>query len=452
VSRAHAGAPQAGAASATVTSPGPAMTDEPRPDEPQPDDPRPRSSRLGSQLARQEVEELARAIRTLLRWPLLTAVRDPDAFELVRRHGERLITWFEEHCGWPLVVEPRRGYARLRKLRSDPDPSRPARRARSTRAPFDRRRYTLLCMVAAELARPGAMTTIGLLAQRVTAATAAEPAIPTFDPTVRDERAAYVDAIKLLEQYGVVQALDGSTDAFVDQAGAKVLYQVDETRLARLLAAPVSPSQLGGQPDLDGLIAERRYGDAADPGAEVAESQRNLWLRHTITRRVLDDPVVYLDDLTEAQRAYLGTLTGRRLVRQAAHDAGFTLEERADGLLAVDEDRIATDTTFPDDRSHVKHAALLLLDALVAAGRAGLDGVPTAELTARVESLLGRFPTWGRSYQSEDGPARLTREAVGLLCDFGLAARRDGMVAALPAARRYGITAPTAPATLGASG
>jgi len=72
-------------------------------------------SRLASQLARQEAEEIALAIRALLVAPLLTAERDMVALDLVRRHGEALTSWFDENCGWQLQVEPRRGYARLHK-------------------------------------------------------------------------------------------------------------------------------------------------------------------------------------------------------------------------------------------------------------------------------------------------------------------------------------------------
>ncbi len=78
-------------------------------------------------------------------------------------------------------MEPRQGYARLVKVRADADPSRPARRRRSTKAPFDRRRYTLLCLVAAEaLAAP--VTTIGMLAQRVVQAAGADDQIPPSTP------------------------------------------------------------------------------------------------------------------------------------------------------------------------------------------------------------------------------------------------------------------------------
>lgn len=390
---------------------------------------------LGSQLDRVEAEETSRTIRLLLAHPLLTVTSDPTGFDLVRRRRDALARWFEEHCGWRLVVEARDGYARLLKVRPEIDATRPLRRDRNTRAPFDRRRYTLLAIVCAELlATP--VTTIGLLADRVTHATAAEPDIESFQTSRRSERAAFVDALKLLERAGALRALDGTAESYLDSDTAKVLFQVDTTLLLRLLAAPHAPSTV----DLDDLAAltrEPRYGAAPD-GGETADAQRNLWLRHSLTRALLDDPVVYRDELTEAQLGYLTSPTGRRLIRQAAEQAGFVFEERAEGYLLVDPDGLATDQRFPDDGSHPKIAALVLLDQLVAA-----DGpVPDAELASHAGALLERFPSWARTYRSEDGAARLATDAVDVLCAFKLAARESGGVRARPAAARFAVATP----------
>jgi uncharacterized protein (TIGR02678 family) len=390
-------------------------------------------STLAGHLARQEGEEVAHAIRALLATPFLTAERDEAVFDIVRRRHDRLAAWFDRNCGWRLHVDVRQQYARLVKVGDRPDPSRPARRQRSTRAPFDRRRYALLCVVAAELLAAPA-TTIGLLAGRVTEATAADAELPTFDPTRREERAAFVDALTFLERYHAVRAVDGLTDSFVDAADVKVLYRVDTGRLLRLLAAPVPPSRVEGF-DLAALLREQRYGDAPDPHAEVAEAQRNLWLRHSVTRRLLDDPVLYYDELSDAQRAYLVTPTGRRITRQAVKEAGLVLEERAEGMLLVDPDAIATDDRFPEERNHAKHAALLLLDRLVAADGAVAD----ADLVAYVAQLLERFPAWAKTYQSQGGAARLAADAIDVLCGFGLARRTAGEVRARPAAVRYAL-------------
>ena len=390
-------------------------------------------STLAGHLARQEGEEVAHAIRALLATPFLTAERDEAVFDIVRRRHDRLAAWFDRNCGWRLHVDVRQRYARLVKVGDRPDPSRPARRQRSTRAPFDRRRYALLCVVAAELLAAPA-TTIGLLAGRVTEATAADAELPTFDPTRREERAAFVDALTFLERHHAVRAVDGLTDSFLDATDVKVLYRVDTGRLLRLLAAPVPPSRVKGF-DLAALLREQRYGDAPDPHAEVAEAQRNLWLRHSVMRRLLDDPVIYYDELSDAQRAYLATPTGRRITRQAVMEAGLVLEERAEGMLLVDPDAIATDDRFPEERNHAKHAALLLLDRLVAADGAVAD----ADLVAYVAQLLERFPAWAKTYQSQGGAARLAADAIDVLCGFGLARRTAGEVRARPAAVRYAL-------------
>jgi uncharacterized protein (TIGR02678 family) len=412
-------------------------------------------STLANQLAAAEREEVARAVRLLLARPLLTETSDPAGFELVRRRREPLAQWFDYTCGWSLVVEPRRGYARLAKVRAEPDGSRPARRARSGRAPFDRRRYVLLCVSAAELLSMP-MTTIGMLADRVVRATAADRALPAFDPVHRAERTAFVDVLKLLESYDVLRAVDGATEAYVASVDAKVLYRVDTTLLMRLPAAPVGASRLAVPPDevptrfedlLTGLVRERRYGAVAGDGTAddehgetaATDAQRNLRLRHSVLRRLFDDPVLYRSDLAADELAYVTSLTGRQILRRAVEQAGFLLEDRAEGFLLVDPDALATDVRFPDDTSTARVAALLLLEILCAAPA----GLLPEQLAEAGTDLLRRFPRWAKAYRSADGAARLAEDAVGVLRDVGLARRVGGRVVARPAAHRYRLTGTT---------
>lgn len=400
-------------------------------------------SRLGNQLVLAEREEVARGIRALLAAPLLAERAAPEAFDLVRRRQEPIRTWFDYYCGWTLTVEPRLGYARLVKVRVAADPSRPARRLRSGRAPFDRRRYVLFCVVTAELLTVP-VTTIGLLADRVSHATAADDVVATFDTASRAERMAFVDVMKALESMGALDAVDGSTEAFVESASAKVLYRVDPTLLLRLLAAPVGPSRLAVPPEevalrfeelLAAVTRERRYGLSSgrhSDTAGVSEVQRNLWLRHSVFRRLVDDPVVYYDDLSADERAYLTSPTGRQLTRRAAEQGGFTLEERAEGVLLVDVDGLATDTRFPDDASTAKVAALLLLDSM--------DRTTTVEqLRVTAERLLDKFPRWAKSHRGEDGLEQLVADALAVLTAFGLIRVASGVVTTLPAAARYAV-------------
>ncbi len=228
-------------------------------------------SNLSNQLAIAERDDVARGIRLLLACPLLSERSDGEVFDLIRRRREPIRQWFEYYCGWSLIVEPRLGYARLVKVGTSADPSRPARRLRSSRAPFDRRRYVLLCLTAAELLS-APMITIGMLADRISLASATDPVVAGFDSASHAERMAFVDVMRLLESYGVLEVVDGATDSFAESASAKVLYRVNSTLLLRLLAAPAGPSQLavpaGEVPlRLDELMTtvshERRYGRSA---------------------------------------------------------------------------------------------------------------------------------------------------------------------------------------------
>jgi uncharacterized protein (TIGR02678 family) len=179
---------------------------------------------------------------------------------------------------------------------------------------------------------------------------------------------------------------------------------------------------------------ERRYGT----GEGSSEVQRNLRLRHTVFRRLVDDPVLYFDDLSADERGYLSSPTGRQMLRKAAAEAGFVAEERAEGVLFVDPDEIATDSRFPDDAGHARVAALLLLDGM------GLDGMGRATTVEQLEvaaaRLLDRFPRWGQRYRAEGGAAHLTADALAVLTDFGLVRVAGGLVQPLPAAARYAVT------------
>lgn len=407
-------------------------------------------SNLSNQLVIAEREDVARGIRLLLGNPLISERTAPEWFDLIRRRREPITQWFDYYCGWTLLVEPRLGYARLVKVRPIGDASRPARRPRAGRSAFDRRRYVLLCLVAAELLTVP-VTTIGLLADRISHASATDPVIATFDSARRGERMAFVDVLRLLESYGVIEVVDGSTENFVDSATAKVLYQIDSTLLLRLLAAPVGPSQLAVPADevplrlaqlLDLITRERRYGPAADDAQDAAPAspvQRNLWLRHSIFRRLVDDPVLYLADLTTEERAYLASPTCRQLLRRAADQGGFDLEERAEGVLFIDTESLATDSRFPDDASTAKVAALMLLDAMAGAA------VTIEQLRISASALLARFPRWAKGHREDDGAAQLVSDALAVLTGFGLVRVAGQLVRPLPAAARYAVgTARTA--------
>lgn len=399
-----------------------------------------------SALAQHLAAERSTAVRQLLAQPLLDADAAPDAFRLATRHADWLIDYFDKACGWALTVDPAAGYARLAKrsstVSSSVDSSRPLRRTRGSATPFDRRRYQLLCLVCAELVRHP-VTTVGLLAQAVTADAA-------LDTSRHGERAAFVDALRALMAWGAVRVTSGDVDSFIGSETGNALLTTDTSRLHRLLVSAAAPStlppELGTAQATERLLDEPRYGDAAEPRAEEGDEARNRRARHHLARRVLDQPVAHTDQLTSGEADYMASLSGRRWLRERAAEAGFELEERAEGVLAVDPDAIATDRLFPAPMGNAHQLALLLADRLVVtepSGQRRLVRLTARQLDDEVQAVFRRFPAWARSQRDEGGPARLGREAIELLASFGLVlVHGDGAVEALPALARYRVAEP----------
>ncbi len=397
-----------------------------------------------SALAEHLESERALAIRSLLANPLIDSEDDPDAFRLITRHATWLTDYFETACGWALAIDPASGCARLSKrAAAGPDATRPLRRIRGQSSPFDRRRYQLLCLICAELVRHP-VTTIGLLASAVTG-------VGGLETRRYGERSAFVDALLVLRSWGALRATGGEVEAFLEDESSNAILTADTARLHRLIVSATAPSTLAASLDcadaITALLAEPRYesvtgGDAAD----MSDEARNRWARHRLARRLLDGPVVYHEDLSAAEADYAASLSGRRWLRQRIQEAGMELEERSEGMLAVDPDGIATDTRFPAPAGNAHQLALLLADRLIetsASGHRRLGRLEPDQLRAEVAKIFDRFPGWARGQREEGGPERLARESVELLVAFGLAQREpDGSVMARPALARYRTAEP----------
>ncbi|HEX9288739.1 MAG TPA: DUF2398 family protein, partial [Anaeromyxobacteraceae bacterium] len=179
-----------------------------------------------------------------------------------------------------------------------------------------------------------------------------------------------------------------------------------------------------------------------EEAAQTDEGERAR-ARHTVFRRLLDDPVVYLDEL--APRACEWLEGGRAFVyERLERDVGLVVERRLEGLAAVDPEGELADTLFPDGSSTVKHAALLLCEWLAEEARS--SAVANADVIERVAALREDYGAkWSKEYEDGDaGTARLAGDALAVLAAFGLAASRDRGWTALPAAARF-APAPLAP-------
>ncbi|MFH9727052.1 TIGR02678 family protein [Streptomyces sp. NPDC017254] len=389
------------------------------------------STPLAEVLDGQHAAELRRAARALLKQPLLLAGGAyADEFRLVRRHASDLREWFDRNTGWSLQVDAET--ARLGKIPAHlADATHPAREATRSAAPFTRRRYVLLCLALAALERGEAQIALGRLADQVVL-DAADPQLAAtgiqFTLDRRDERLDLAAVVRLLIGLGVLRRVAGDEEAYVSGAG-DVLYDVERRVLAGLLATRRGPSTIRAA-----TLDERLVGLTAETALD-SDELRFRAMRRSLTRRLLDDPVLYYDELTDAELGYLTRQRGF-LTARITELTGLVAEVRAEGIAMVDPDDDLTDVRMPESGTH-GHVTLLLAEYLT---RAEGPVVSTADLERRVAALAaehGGF--WAKSAREPGAEGELVEQAVSRLAALGLVSRTPDGVVPRPALARYAV-------------
>jgi len=288
-----------------------------------------------------EEAERRQALRALLRHPLLPASGETaEEYTLVRRHSEWLKTWLERFPAWSLHID--RDVARLCKRPADfADDPRPAIDQASGTA-FTRRRYSLLCLTLASLEQLGSQTTLSQVAQTIRDFINDDRELQAvgliFDIGNYDQRRDLVHAIRLLIDNGVLNRLEGDEQNFLNRSNAReipeakapglsdVLYDIRPRILTSMLQAAQNPSA---------IEASRK--SATDSSAErVAKLGDEPPIRARLARALLDDPVLYTDDLNDEERQYLEKHR-TYLLRQISEATGLVAEIRAEGIAMIDD-------------------------------------------------------------------------------------------------------------------
>ncbi|WP_171162528.1 TIGR02678 family protein [Streptomyces sp. I05A-00742] len=388
---------------------------------------------LGEVLDGRRTAEMHKAARALLKEPLLLA-QGPyaDELRLVRQYAAVLREWFERNTGWSLRVDAEA--ARLARTPGSPaDPTHPAREASRARAAFTRRRYVLLCLALAALERGEAQIALGRLAEQVVL-DAADPHLSAagveFTMERRDERLDLAAVVRLLLRYGVLRRVAGEEEAYVTGTG-DVLYDVQRRILAGLLAARRGPSTITSV-DFETRLAELTAESALD-----SDELRFRAIRQTLTRRLLDDPVLYYDELSDEELAYL-TRQRAFLTARITELTGLVPEVRAEGIAMVDPLDDLTDVRMPEQGTH-GHITLLLAEHLAATG----GEVSRGDLERRVRELAAEHGAfWSKSAKQPGAEAELVGHALERLTALGLVTHTAGGVTALPALARYAVGEP----------
>ncbi len=365
-------------------------------------------------------DDLRQAIRGLLAEPMTGP--DGDTLALVRRHRGEIGRWFADELGYRLDAT-RREVARLAKL---PGPGHEPRgmRTRSGR-PFDGRRYALACLVLASAESAGERTTLARLFEDVAVRASAVEGL-SWDGEAAADRRTFIQAVQAAVDLGVLERADGDEERFArgDPAG-DALYRIDRDRLSLLPTAPQPPT-LVASPD---ELAVEPYPDTEDG--------RNRRRRHRVTRALVEQPVVYHDDLAPDELEYLRSQRPR-LERLLAERVGLTLEVRAEGWVAVDEAGDLRDLRWPDYGAP-ETTALRLCDELRARAKRGDPAAwPAGEVVTFVQGLADDYAGyWRQGTSSVTGAEGLAEQAAAILAAARLARWSPEGLAARPGAGRY---------------
>src|SRR5262249_18577091 len=160
-------------------------------------------------------------------------------------------------------------------------------------------------------------TTLGRIAETVVEFVAADPELQAagvvFEISNHDQRRDLVHAVRLLLRLGLLRRIDGDEQQFLNRTGpADVLYEIDRAILTVMLNVPFSPSA---------LEAMGTRGQTARP----------VNIRTRLVRALLDDPVLYFDELNPEERTYFEQHRAY-LLHQIREAAGLLPEIRHEGV------------------------------------------------------------------------------------------------------------------------
>lgn len=349
--------------------------------------------------------ELSEAARHLVAHPLVLAERNPHEFRLIRRHEQQLDRWFARRFGYRIQVTA--NAARL--FKSTVVPSWRPLRATSRKRPFSQREYTMLALALAAVTSGPNVISLRDLVHRIRSA-AVEAGIVLAD--THADRRALVTALRWMIGNGIATELHDRIEGYAADDTVDAVLKVHPDRVA-LLPLPA----LARAATVEKLL------DRSDQGVSLRARVRSM---------LLEEPVLYREDLTEHEWTELR----RRLGAEAANFEemfGMRIEARAEGVLVIDPDGEMTDTRFPGAGTS-GHAALLLIERLVAMDR---NPISRSAILGVIAELAHEYRRYWSSLA--DNAEKLSREVLELLSAHRLVEVTDDEVRLLPAAWRYAV-------------
>ena len=435
------------------------------------------ADRLAVRHEENEKDERRTAICQLLRKPMLTASgNDAEAFITVRRHAQWLKSWFTRWPNWTLVIT-----ADVVRLRKHPSPRKDATRgltdnSSSERIQFTRRRYALLCLVLATLESEQRQTTIQQVARKTEVMVRVSPELAeldfAFDPKLLPHRRELVAVLRFLQQQHVLNRADGDDTGYVRGTG-DCLYRIERASLSMMLCSVNGASTLGAPTGSNDSQHEKSMEDFIFSLNEIEtpefDEAQNRELQNLLVRRLLDDPVMYYDDLTPREYSYFND-QGERIIKELQRSTGMIAERRAEGVALLDPTGNWTDLGLPETGTR-GHATLLLAEWFgqrlreqevveskstsnstseidPATVRIGVPKISIEDARAYVEELAATHQRrWRKHSNTPEGINRILDESLYLLESLALIEIVNDKIKPRPAVARYCLGEVVAPSS-----
>ncbi len=340
---------------------------------------------------------------------------EPDLFQAVRNHYEALQEWFQEYCGFTLLVT--RHFAKLEKMPGKP---RNWMGLSLFRQPRDYGLFTY-CLWFLEGRGENDQFLLTELVEEIREHLVGRDVF--LDWTIYDHRLSMARALKLLKEMGVLATVDGDEGEWARSGseGDNVLYEC--TPWSRYVLRRFS-KDLQSYPDLDSL-GEGMYADTPE-----GQLKRR---RHRIYRRLIQEPVIYDWEWSDDERYYVRNQ--RRLIsEQLENMLGLQLERYQEGMLVFYSESGSDAQLFPSARA-LSDLALLLggeIRRMLAHPDGGLyvDSQGRIEVTeVEIEGILLRLREKHHSFWSKQHRQATARELAGdllqHLVEWGMAAQAD---------------------------
>jgi uncharacterized protein (TIGR02678 family) len=270
---------------------------------------------------------------------------DRIALPLLRRWATELREDLAELFGYRLEVTETT--ARLFPVLDRLDAGRPARTPGDRL--FDRRRYAYLSLALAALGRAGDQITLSELADQVASYTTRVDGLELSTDRAAD-RDAFVDAVAWLGARGALTLADGDAGGWAaDPDAGEALYDIDRAVVFAIFRPPRILQHLQS---VRGL-----FDDEFDSGTGTSAPQARAADARRVRRALVERPVVYAEQLTESERAQLGT---EKVVAEVEMLTGLRAERRAEGVALIDTSGRFSDVRFPGTGTLAQVALLLV--------------------------------------------------------------------------------------------